>query len=128
MKIYTQTTNYIELEGKGIKVNSGKITYNESGGYFELDGNLLVTGGITAFADSGAGNQWILDATALSSVTSTNKYKVYSANVTTMLAKKVTSLETKLSAIKDSLVDINGSSSLQAIGNALNSIYTALNK
>jgi hypothetical protein len=128
MKIYTQTTNYIELEGKGIKVNSGKITYNESGGYFELDGNLLVTGGITAFADSGAGNQWILDATDLSGVTSTNKYKVYSANVTTMLAKKVTSLETKLSAIKDSLVDINGSSSLQAIGNALNSIYTALNK
>lgn len=35
----------------GVNVDGGQITYNASEGYFQLDGDLLVTGGITAFAD-----------------------------------------------------------------------------
>lgn len=35
----------------GVKIDGGQITYNASEGYFQLDGDLLVTGGITAFAD-----------------------------------------------------------------------------
>jgi hypothetical protein len=126
MKIYTQTTNYIELEGKGIKVNSGKITYNESGGYFELDGNLLVTGGITAFADSGAGNQWILDTTSLSGVTSTNQYKVYSARVTKLLKEEVDDINDKITDIKTAFNGLSDSSSAAAIVSALKTLASIL--
>lgn len=35
----------------GLFINGGEIKYNASEGYFQLDGDLLVTGGITAFAD-----------------------------------------------------------------------------
>lgn len=122
MKIYTQSSKYIELSGKGVKVNNGIITYNESGGYFELDGNLLVTGGITAFADSGAGNQWILDATALSGVTSTSQYKVYSARVTKLLKDEVDEIVDKIAAIKSSFSGLSSSSSASAIGSALNTL------
>lgn len=109
-----------------VRMNGGWLSYNASQGYFELDGNLIVTGGITAFADSGAGNQWILDATVLSGVTSTNQYKVYSANVTTMLAKKVASLETKLSAIKTAFNGLSDSSSAAAIVSALKTLASKL--
>ena len=122
MKIYTQSSKYIELSGKGVKVNNGIIIYNESGGYFELDGNLLVTGGITAFADSGAGNQWILDATALSGVTSTSQYKVYSARVTKLLKDEVDEIVDKIAAIKSSFSGLSSSSSASVIGSALKTL------
>lgn len=122
MKIYTQSSKYIELSGKGVKVNNGIITYNESDGYFQLDGNLIVTGGITAFADSGSGNQWILDATALSDVTSTNQYKVYSARVTTLIKDEVDEIVDKIAAIKTAFNSLSSSSSASAIGGALKTL------
>lgn len=122
MKIYTQSSKYIELSGKGVKVNNGIITYNESGGYFQLDGNLLVTGGITSFADSGSGNQWILDASTLSGVTSTNQYKVYSARVTMLLKDEVDEINDKIAAIKTAFNGLSSSSSASAIGSALKTL------
>ena len=38
---------YFGIEGKGVKVNGGILTYNASSGYWELDGDLLVKGQIT---------------------------------------------------------------------------------
>ena len=38
---------YFGIEGKGVKVNGGILTYNSSSGYWELEGDLLVNGQIT---------------------------------------------------------------------------------
>lgn len=38
---------YFGIEGKGVKVNGGILTYNSSSGYWELQGDLLVNGQIT---------------------------------------------------------------------------------
>ena len=38
---------YFGIEGKGVKVNGGILTYNSSSGYWELNGDLLVKGQIT---------------------------------------------------------------------------------
>lgn len=41
------TSYYFGIEGKGVKVNGGILTYNSSSGYWELQGDLLVNGQIT---------------------------------------------------------------------------------
>lgn len=51
ISLKTSTSYWVDITSKGLKVNGGQITYNASEGYFQLDGDLLVTGGITAFAD-----------------------------------------------------------------------------
>lgn len=51
ISLKTSTSSWVDITSKGLKVNGGQITYNASEGYFQLDGDLLVTGGITAFAD-----------------------------------------------------------------------------
>ena len=48
--IETGSSYYVEVDSKGIKVNGGILTYNSSGGYWELNGDLLVTGGITSYS------------------------------------------------------------------------------
>jgi hypothetical protein len=130
---YVHKTNDQEIGGTKnftgkLQVNGNTIVYNKSGRYWMLDGNLLVTGGITTYADEGKGNQWIMDATSLSGVTSTNQYKVYSARVTTMLAEKVVEMANKLETIKNALIGIDKDSSAAAIGSALEDIYEALSK
>jgi hypothetical protein len=130
---YVHKTNDQEIGGTKnftgkLQVNGNTIVYNDAGRYWMLDGNLLVTGGITTYADEGKGNQWIMDATSLSAVTSTNQYKVYSARVTTMLAEKVVEMANKLEAIKNALSGISSGSSATAIGSALEDIHDALSK
>jgi hypothetical protein len=39
----------INLNCNGIKVNGGLLKYNSSKGYWEIEGDLLVTGGITSY-------------------------------------------------------------------------------
>ena len=39
---------YLNISAKGIKLNGGTLTYNSSSGYWELNGDLLVNGGITS--------------------------------------------------------------------------------
>lgn len=133
--IYMATNNnyYLDYRGGGVKINGGYIRYNEDDDYFELDGNLLVTGGITAFADSGSGNQWIISTDNLANITSKETTKVYSANVTTTVAKKVieidnaiSTINNKLNEIKSGLKNINSKSSASDIGTALNIIYDKL--
>lgn len=42
------TSYYLNIVTKGVKVNGGLLTYNSSSGYWELNGDLLVNGGITS--------------------------------------------------------------------------------
>lgn len=124
----------------GVLVNTGLLTYNKKEGYFQFDGNLVVTGGLTTFADSGAGNQWIMDAETLEEVTSDNKFKVYSAKVTSKIVESVNEATasiseattnasnaiTKLKAIKTALSKLSSSSSASAVGSALNTLSSQL--
>ena len=113
----------------GVLINTGLITYNKKEGYFQFDGNIVVTGGLTTFADSGAGNQWIMDAETLEEVTSDNEFKVYSAKVTSMIAASIsgatanaTDAIKKLESIKTALSKLSSSSSASAIGSALKTL------
>ena len=45
--IETGSSYYVEVDSKGIKVNGGIIKYN--GSYWEIEGDVLVTGGITSY-------------------------------------------------------------------------------
>lgn len=45
--IETGASYYVEVDSKGIKVNGGIIKYN--GSYWEIEGDVLVTGGITSY-------------------------------------------------------------------------------
>lgn len=45
--IETGTSYYVEVNSRGIKVNGGIIKYN--GSYWEIEGDVLVTGGITSY-------------------------------------------------------------------------------
>lgn len=109
-----------------LKVNGNQIVYNKTGKYWKLDGNLLVTGDITAYADNGTGNQWILNVEKLEDVTSKEVSKVYSANVTYMMKQQIVDLTTKLTNIADCLKNINESSTAPAIGKALKEVYNVL--
>lgn len=109
-----------------LKVNGNQIVYNKTGKYWKLDGNLLVTGDITAYADNGTGNQWILNVEKLEDVTSKEVSKVYSANVTYMMKQQIVDLTTKLTNIADCLKNINESSTASAIGKALKEVYNVL--
>lgn len=130
--IYDKSNNQLQFGGD-LLLNEGLITYDNEKDYFKLDGDLLVTGGITAFADSGSGNQWIISADELENITSEETTKVYSANVTTAVAKKVIDINNSISTINNKLNDIkiglkgiNSNSSASAIGTALKKIYDEL--
>jgi hypothetical protein len=117
----------------GVLINGGLLTYNKKDGYFQFDGNLVVTGGLTTFADSGAGNQWIMDAETLEEVTSKNEFKVYSAKVTSMIVEsiseasiKITGATGKLEMIKTAFSKLSSSSSASDIGRALNNLASKL--
>lgn len=116
-----------------LNLDTGVMRYNKDEGYWMFDGNLVVTGGLTTFADSGAGNQWIMDAETLEEVTSKNEFKVYSAKVTSMIVESirktstnVTNVIEKLEIIKTELSKLSDSSSASEIGTALNNLASKL--
>ena len=54
MGLDVQTPLYFGVSGQGIKLNGGVLKYNSTDGYWELDGDLLVNGGISSFSSSTA--------------------------------------------------------------------------
>lgn len=60
MRIYAgtgldvRTQTYFGVSGQGIKLNGGVLKYNSTEGYWELDGDLLVNGGIASYSSSTA--------------------------------------------------------------------------
>lgn len=105
-----------------------------------IQGNLTVTGGITAYSTDGSATPFLVDATNWENLTSSSTIRVYTARAVSLLkaklAEAVTELatvktkananETKLNAIKSALSGISSSSSASAIGAALNTIYKNL--
>lgn len=133
LKLHTTSNYYVDIEGKGITLNTGKIIYDVDNKYFKLDGDLLVTGGITQYADNGTGNQWILNVEKLEDVTSKEVSKVYSANVTSMMQQQIVDLSDKLNdtvasleSIAANLKNIDENSTIANIRTALMNIYNAL--
>lgn len=123
----------LNLAVSEVNLYGGVFRYNPTGKYFEFDGNIVVTGGLTTFADSGEGNQWIMDAETLEEVTSDNEFKVYSAKVTSMIAASISDATnnasdaiTKLAAIKTAFNNLSSSSSASTIGGALKTLANNL--
>lgn len=60
MRIYARTgvdvrtPTYFGVDALGLKLNGGLLKYNSTDGYWELDGDLLVNGGISSFSSSTA--------------------------------------------------------------------------
>lgn len=130
--IYMATNNGYTLDyrGKGVTINGGLITYNEAEGYFTLNGNLLVTGGITSYATGDDIPSWMIDAETYDDITSTDDASAYTSRVTTLVKERLDEVadnsETKLTAIKTALSGISSSSTASAIGTALKNIYNNL--
>lgn len=103
-------------------------------------GNLTVTGGITAYSTNGQAVPFLIDETNWENLTSNSTIRVYSARAVSLLKTKLAevvtelntvktkadTLETKMQAIKTALSGITSSSSVSAIGSALNKIYNNL--
>lgn len=103
-------------------------------------GNLTVTGGITAYSTNGQAVPFLIDETNWENLTSNSTIRVYSARAVSLLKTKLAeavtelntvktkanTLETKMQAIKTALSGITSSSSVSAIGTALNNIYKNL--
>lgn len=109
-------------DGTELTINPVEIRRTDDGDLV-IDGNLLVTGGITSFSDEGAGNQWIFNVDSVDDMTSTDPFRVYSAQSVSLLVSK---LNNTLQGIQSSVQEIDSSSSLEDMRAALISIYNNL--
>lgn len=118
---------------KGIQLN-GKVNIASD---TTIDGNLLVRGGITMYSTDGNVTPFLIDVQNWELIDSMSVTQVYTAHVTTLLKEKVKefgenvtvlseSLDSKILTIKTALQNITSSSSVSAIGAALNTLYNSL--
>jgi hypothetical protein len=89
LDIVTVTGNGQEIKGSknftgGLLVNGQELVYN-SDGYWKMEGNLLVTGGITAYSTDGEATPFLINADTLEGITSDSTTQVYTANAITVL-------------------------------------------
>jgi hypothetical protein len=123
---------YLNYTGGGIRVNEGLITYNEKDGYWKMEGNLLVTGGITSYSSDGKASPFLEDVEDWSDISSESTTQVYTANATALLKKKLKSTDdntttalTKISALKTSLTGLSASNVSELV-TALKNIATKI--
>lgn len=118
---------------KGIQL-MGKVNITSD---TTIDGNLLVRGGITMYRTDGNVTPFLIDVQDWELIDSMSVTQVYTAHVTTLLKEKVKefgeyatglseSLDSKILTIKTALQNITSSSSVSAIGAALNTLYNSL--
>jgi hypothetical protein len=120
-----------EIKGKknftdgGLFVNGQQLVYNKDG-YWKMEGNLLVTGGITAYSSDGKASPFLLDADTWEGITSNSATQVYSAKSVTLLKNEVKlvgedadSALDKFDIIREELSTLTDSSLTTAIRNAL---------
>ena len=89
---------YLNYTGGGIRVNEGLITYNKKDGYWKMEGNLLVTGGITSYSSDGKATPFLLDVTEFDEITSNSTTQVYTANAVSLLKTKLDTVDEKADA------------------------------
>ena len=105
-----------EIKGKknftdgGLFVNGQQLVYNNDGGYWKMEGNLLVTGGITAYSSDGNATPFLINADTWEDITSDSTTQVYTANATSLLTEKLAAtdgkadgLATRISNLKTAL-------------------------
>ena len=114
--ITNNSSYYLNYTGGGIRVNEGLITYNKKDGYWKMEGNLLVTGGITSYSSDGKASPFLVDVEDWSDISSESTTQVYTANATALLKKKLKSTDdnttaalTKITALKTSLTGLSAS-------------------
>lgn len=123
---------YLNYTGGGIKINEGLITYNKDDGYWKMEGNLLVTGGITSYSSDGKASPFLIDVEDWSDISSESTTQVYTANATALLKKKLKSTDdnttTALNKIKALRTSLNGlsASNVSELVTALKNIATKL--
>lgn len=81
-----------------LRLKGGLIQYNEEDGYFYLEGNLVVSGGITSYSSDGKATPFLTNVDKLENITSDSKTQVYTANVVTLLKKQLDTVDTKADA------------------------------
>jgi hypothetical protein len=109
----------------GLTIGGGEIEYNDDG-YWKMEGNLLVTGGITSYSSDGKATPFLIDADTWEGITSDSATQVYSAKAVTLLKNEVQSVGVdadsalaKLAAIKSELASITETSLISVIRTAL---------
>jgi hypothetical protein len=130
LSYYVDLTNEQEIEGRknftgGLLVNGQELVYNDDG-YWKMEGNLLVTGGITSYSSDGKATPFLIDADTWEGITSNSATQVYSAKAVTLLKNEVQSVGVdadsalaKLEIIKEELSTLTESSLTTAIRTAL---------
>lgn len=78
----------------GLLVNGKELVYNEDG-YWKMEGNLLVTGGITSYSSDGKASPFLIDVTEFDEITSNSTTQVYTANAVSLLKEQLDAVDTK---------------------------------
>lgn len=109
----------------GLFVNGQELVYNDDG-YWKMEGNLLVTGGITSYSSDGKATPFLIYADTWEGITSDSATQVYSAASVTLLKNEVKSVGddadsalAKLAIIKEELLTLTENSLTTAIRTAL---------
>lgn len=130
LSYYVDLTNEQEIEGRknftgGLLVNGQELVYNKDG-YWKMEGNLLVTGGITTYSTDGNESPFMVDAASIDLITSESTTQVYTARATKLIKDEVISVGIdasdaldKLDTIKSELASITDTSLISVIRTAL---------
>lgn len=130
LSYYVDLTNEQEIKGRknftgGLLVNGQELVYNKDG-YWKMEGNLLVTGGITTYSTDGNESPFMVDAASIDLITSESTTQVYAARATKLIKDEVISVGIdasdaldKLATIKSELASITDTSLISVIRTAL---------
>ena len=131
LKRYVTLGDEQTIEGKknftgGLLVNGQELFFDKDGRYWKMEGNLLVTGGITNYSSDGKATPFLVNADKWEDVTSESTTQVYSAKAVTLLKNEVQSVGEnadlaleKLEIIKEELSTLTDSSLTTAIRTVL---------
>ncbi len=73
----------------GLLVNGQELFFDKTERYWKMEGNLLVTGGITSYSSDGKATPFLIDVTEFDEITSTSTTQVYTANAVSLIQKQL---------------------------------------
>ena len=123
----TNSNAYIDFTtSKGIRVNGGLLMYNSSSGYWKMEGDLLITGGITSYSSDGNATPFLINVTRFDEITSNSTTQVYTANAVSLLKTQLDTVNSNVTTVQDKLTTLRSSlSTLSAT--SVSALVTALN-
>ena len=92
----------------GLLVNGQELVYNDDG-YWKMEGNLLVTGGITSYSSDGKASPFLIDANTWEGITSDSATQVYTAKATSLLKAQLVSTDSNAQLALNRLTNLNTS-------------------